>query len=166
MNQGTDKNTNSYLTFVLGEEFYATHVDKVLNILEMVRITKMPNSPSYMKGVINLRGKILPVIETRHRLRMESVPDTQNTCIIVMSIEINDKKIELGAIVDSVVEVIEIDDEDILPVPNIGNKYQAKIISGMVNKGDYFIMLLNANNLFSIEDIISMEISGGWEKGK
>ncbi len=84
MNAKTISNIKSYLTFKIGEEEYGAHVSKVLNILELQKITKVPKAPDYMKGVINLRGMVLPVIDTRVKLHMSPTEYTDNTCIVVI----------------------------------------------------------------------------------
>ncbi|PKP22598.1 MAG: chemotaxis protein CheW [Bacteroidetes bacterium HGW-Bacteroidetes-21] len=144
---------NSFLSFKLGEEIFAANVSKVLNILEMVKITKVPKCPDYMKGVINLRGSILPVIDTRIKLGMTVTEMTANTCILVLDIDYQKDSIHIGGLVDSVQEVLEIDPDKILPPPNIGSKFQSEFIYGMYKfKEDQFIMLLDMDKLFSTED--------------
>lgn len=149
--------SNSYLSFKLDAEVFAAHVSKVLNILELVRITKVPKSPEYMKGVINLRGSVLPVIDTRIKFGMTATEFTQNTCIIVMTIDMDGDNINIGALVDSVQEVLEIEKNMILPSPSIGSKYQSKFIDGMMKVNDQFIMLLDVDKVFSSDDLILLK---------
>ncbi len=145
---------NSYLSFKLGEEIFAANVSKVLNILEMVKITKVPKCPEYMKGVINLRGTILPVIDTRIKLGMSATELTPNTCILVLDIDFQKDSLHIGGLVDSVQEVLEIEPEQILSPPNIGSKYQSEFIYGMYKLNEeQFIMLLDMDKLFTTEDI-------------
>lgn len=148
---------SSYLTFKLGEEEFAAHVGKVLNILEMTKITEVPRSPSYMKGVINLRGAVLPVIDTRIKFGMSPTTYTGNTCIVVMDIELDSESVHVGALVDSVQAVIEIDDNQILPPPSIGHKYRSEFIDGVANINESFIMILNMDEVFSTDELISMQ---------
>ena len=89
MREGFTLKTDSYLTFKLGEETFGANVSKVLNILEMTKITKVPKSPGYMKGVINLRGSVLPLIDTRIKFDMPETEYTANTCILVLDIDMN-----------------------------------------------------------------------------
>ena len=96
---------NSYLTFKLGDEFFAANVSKVLNILEMTKVTKVPKAPNYMKGVINLRGSVLPLVDTRIKFDMTETEYTTNTSILVLDINMNGEPVHLGALVDSVQEV-------------------------------------------------------------
>lgn len=147
----------SYLTFKLGDEEFASHVSKVLNILEMTKITKVPKSPSYMKGVINLRGMVLPVIDTRLKFGMEETEVTDNTCIIVTELDMDGDTVNVGAIVDQVLAVVELNDNDIQPPPSIGNKFKTDFISGMAKLDERFIMILDLEKIFSTDEIIEMK---------
>lgn len=152
---------NSYLTFKLRDEIFGANVAKVLNILEMTKITKVPNSPSYMKGVINLRGSVLPLIDTRIKFDMGETVYTTNTCILVLDIEMGGDTVHVGALVDSVLEVIEIDNDHIQPPPSIGSKYKSEFIDGMAKIGDDFIMLLNMDLIFSTSELTLIKESSG-----
>jgi len=148
---------NSFLSFRLGEELFAANVSKVLEILEIPKITKVPRSPSFMRGVINLRGNVLPVIDTRVKFGFPIVPDTVNSCILVLNVLSEDKNIILGAVVDAVQEVMEIDNEAIQAVPSMGTKYKTEFISGMLKMGEDFIMLLNLDLVFTSEEMSILE---------
>lgn len=157
MNQENLSKINSYLSFKLGEEEFAAHVGKVLNILEMTRITEVPKAPEYMKGVINLRGIVLPVIDTRIKFGMTPTEYTANTCIIVLDIQVDNEIIQIGALVDAVQAVLEIDKNKVLPPPSIGSKYRSEFIEGVANIDEKFIMILNMDAVFSIEDVASLK---------
>ncbi len=144
---------NSYLTFKLGEELFAANVSKVLNILEMTKVTRVPKAPVYMKGVINLRGSVLPLIDTRIKFEMEETIYTTNTCILVLDINMNGESVHVGALVDSVQEVLEFDDRQIQPPPSIGTKYKSEFIEGMAKIDDNFVMILNMDLVFSTEEL-------------
>ena len=148
---------NSYLSFYLGEEEFATNVSKVLNILEMTKITEVPKAPDYMKGVINLRGTVLPVVDTRIKFGMTPTVYTTNTCIVVMEVEMEGETIQVGALVDSVQAVHEIDDNQIQPPPSIGSKFKSEFIYGMVKIEERFLMLLDMEKVFSTNEIISLK---------
>jgi purine-binding chemotaxis protein CheW len=145
--------TNSYLTFKLGNEEFGVHVSQVLNILEMARITEVPKAPDYMKGVINLRGMVLPIIDTRIKFGMPDTEYTNNTCIIVMDLEMEGKTIHIGSIVDEVLSVNEIAKNQIEPPPSIGNKYKSNFISGMAKVEEKFVMLLDMQKILSEEEL-------------
>jgi purine-binding chemotaxis protein CheW len=144
---------NSYLSFKLGEEIFGANVTKVLNILEIAKITKVPKAPLYMKGVINLRGSVLPLIDTRIKFDMGETVYTPNTCILVLDIDISGEVVHVGALVDSVHEVIEIEDTQILPPPSIGSKYKSEFIEGIAKINNDFIMLLNMDLIFSRSEL-------------
>lgn len=152
---------NSYLTFKLGDEIFGANVAKILNILEMTKITKVPKSPPYMKGVINLRGSVLPLIDTRIKFDLGETVYTTSTCILVLDIDLNNESVHVGALVDSVQEVIEIDDNQIQPPPSIGSKYKSEFIEGMAKINDEFIMLLNMDMIFSTQEISLLRESSG-----
>ncbi len=153
------KRINSYLTFKLGEEEFAAHVSKVLSIMEMTKITKVPKSPEYMKGVINLRGQVLPVVDTRIKFGMTATEYTKNTCIVVMEVEMGNDSVQVGALVDSVQEVLEITEDQIQPPPSIGSKYQSEFIYGMAKIDEKFIMLLDMDKVFSAKELSSLQSS-------
>jgi purine-binding chemotaxis protein CheW len=160
MKEGATK-INSYLTFKLGDEIFGANVAKVLNILEMTKITKVPKAPPYMKGVINLRGSVLPLIDTRVKFDLGETEYTTNTCILVLDIELNGEAVHVGALVDSVQEVIEIEDSKIQPPPSIGSKYKSEFIEGMAKINDEFIMLLNMDLIFSTTELSLLRESSG-----
>lgn len=145
--------SESYLTFKLGEEEFGVHVSQVLNILEMTRITEVPQAPCYMKGVINLRGMVLPVIDTRVKFGMPQTEYTHNTCIVVMDIEMEGDTIHLGSIVDEVLSVVEIEESQVEPPPSLGNQYRSEFIFGMAKIEDQFVMLLDMERVFRGEEI-------------
>ena len=146
----------SYLTFKLGDEEFAAHVSKVLNILELTKITEVPKSPNYMTGVINLRGSVLPVIDTRIKFGMTPTEFTPSTCIVVMDIDLEGESVHVGALVDSVQAVVEIEHDQIMPPPSLGNKYRSEFIEGVANLNDKFVMILNMDEVFSSEDLIDL----------
>ncbi len=148
---------NSYLIFELGNELFASHVKNVLKILEMQKITEVPKAPSYMKGVINLWGNVLPIIDTRQKFGMTAVEYTSKTCILVLSIKIDDEKTDIGAIVDSVQEVLEYDPENIKPSPSLGSQFKSEFIEGVMKINDKFIMVLNMDKVFSTDEIIELK---------
>ncbi len=153
MTKKEENKINSYLSFKLGEETFAANVGKVLNILEMVKITKVPKAPAYMKGVINLRGTVLPLVDTRVKFGMSETEYTANTCILVLDIDVDDDSVQVGALVDSVQEVLELSEKDILPPPSIGSKYKSDFIEGMARSNDQFIMILNMDMIFSTDEL-------------
>lgn len=152
-----NKKQNSYLSFKLGQETFASNVSKVLNIVEMPNITEVPQAPAYMKGVMNLRGTVLPVVDTRVKFGMSETIVTANTCVLVLEIEMDKEKVMVGALVDAVDEVIELEGNDIKPAPSIGDKYNTEFIFGMVEQKESFIMILDMDNVFSTDELIDLK---------
>jgi purine-binding chemotaxis protein CheW len=148
--------SNSYLTFKVGEEEFGAHVSQVLNILEMTRITEVPKTPDYMKGVINLRGTVLPIIDTRLKFGLPEAKYTSNTCIVVMDLDFNGDTVHIGAIVDEVLSVVEIEEGQIEPPPGIGNKYKSDFIFGMAKVREEFVMLLDMQKVLSSGEIADL----------
>lgn len=155
----TEKTTvYSYLTFQLGDELYASNVKNVINIVELTKITKVPRMPEYMLGIINLRGLVLPVIDARKKFGLPETEFTVNTCILVLDVVINNKSILVGALVDAVKEVIEINENEIKDPPSIGFSYNNYFITGVYKKkdDDVFIMILDMDSVFSTADIVTL----------
>ncbi len=147
----------SYLSFKLDDEFFAVDVKKVIEILEVPGITSIPLSPDYMAGVINLRGKVLPLIDTKVKFGLESIEFTVDTCIVVIEIEVEGEVLQIGTLVDAVLEVLEVPQSAIQPSPSIEAKYRLDFIRGMIRREDEFIMLLNLDQVFSIQDVMYMQ---------
>jgi len=152
-------NVKSYLLFTIENEKYGAGVHNVLNILEIQPITKIPKAPAYMKGIINLRGVVLPVIDTRIKLDMTPTEFTDNTCIVVMDFKLDDEIIHLGALVDSVDSVYEINENEIERTPNIGNGYRTEFITGVAKVNEHFVMILDLVKLFTSDEISCLKKS-------
>jgi purine-binding chemotaxis protein CheW len=144
--------TTSFLTFKLDEEVFGINVQQVLEIVEVTPITKVPGSLKCMRGVINLRGSILPVIDTRAKFKMTDTSFTVDTCIIVLSINSNNETLLVGALVDAVQKVIELPQENIQPSNSMGVLYEEKFITGMGKTDHGFIMILDVEKVFSVQD--------------
>jgi purine-binding chemotaxis protein CheW len=150
----TDINeTVQYLTFKLSDEVFALDVAKVREILEITTITKVPQTPDFMRGVINLRGSVVPVIDMRLKFGMSSTEQTVNTCIIVVEVQMDDEVIVLGALADSVQEVVEMEPEQIEAAPHIGTRLNTEFIKGMGKHDGRFIIILDIDKVFSGAEI-------------
>ena len=147
----------SFLSFKLDDEFFAVDVIKVIEVLEVPGITKIPLAPDYMTGIANLRGKVLPLIDIKVRFGLEPIQFSVDTCIIVIKIKVEGEELQIGALVDSVLEVLEVPRAEIQPSPSIEAKYKLEFIRGMFKKNDDFIMLLNLDAVFSIQDVQYMQ---------
>jgi purine-binding chemotaxis protein CheW len=146
-------NANQYLTFTLDDEQYAIGVAKVREVLEHTKITKLPRTANFMKGIINLRGTGVPVIDLRLKFGLPETPITKDTSIIVMEVEGQDGNVIVGALADSVHEVVDIDDKAIEPAPRFGTRLAAEFIKGVGKKDDLFIIILDIDLIFNAEEI-------------
>lgn len=150
-----DAQKGKFMTFQTGKEFFGISISYVNEIIAMQPITKIPEVEEYIKGLINLRGKIIPVIDVRTRFRLEPLEYTDRTCIIV----INVKDTVVGLIVEKIAEVDTIQDDDIVPPPALGKKEneQNKYVYGLARTGDTVKLLLDPEKLIKEEDIQAIE---------
>jgi purine-binding chemotaxis protein CheW len=146
-----------YLTFVLDEEMFALEIVKVREVLEFSTVTKVPRTPEFMSGVINLRGSVVPVVDLRLKFGMEKTAKTIDTCIIIVEIDIDEETTILGILADSVQEVIDMDASQIEPPPRIGTRLKTEFIQGMGKRGDEFLILLDIDKVFSAEELALVE---------
>lgn len=155
-NEGRAELAGKYLTFELGGESYGLEILKVHEIIKMLEITKIPRTPHYVKGVINLRGKIMPVIDLRRTFGMEEAEESRNTCIIVVQVQRGDTAVILGVIVDKVSEVMEIGKDEIEPAPSLGTQVDTQFILGMAKTRDSVKILLDMDKVMSEEEMESL----------
>ncbi|MDZ7794311.1 MAG: chemotaxis protein CheW [Spirochaetia bacterium] len=162
--------TNQYLTFSLSNELYALEVSKVKEVLEYQPITRVPKTPDFMRGVINVRGGIVPIVDLRLKFDLPAQEQTVDTCIIVLEIAIENETITVGTIADNVHEVVEIQPEEIEPTPKIGTRLDTDFIEGIGKNNDRFLVILNIDKILTSEEITSMadqaaqDTSGSTEK--
>lgn len=147
----------TYLTFSLGQENFAINVDHVEKILEYQPVTEVPKAPEYMLGVFNLRGEVIPLVDTRIKFGMERSEITTSTCVLVITITNETEKVKLGALVDSVKEVIKHNVKDIMPIPTIGKQNKTEFLHGVLKLNEQFVLLLNADKIFSVDEIIELK---------
>ncbi len=145
--------TNQFLAFNLEKETFAFDISKVREVLEFTSVTKVPQTPKMMKGVINLRGSVVPVIDMRIKFGMEETKKTVNTVIIIIEIELEDENTMVGAVVDSVKEVMDLDAEHMEPPPKIGTKLNTDFIRGMGKKDGQFIIILDIEQIFTSSEL-------------
>jgi len=148
--------TCQFMTFKLGDELFAINVSQVREVLEVQQITKVPTAPAYMRGVVNVRGQAIPVVDLRQRFGLPSVPDNINTRVIVMELNIDGETAVIGGLADSVHEVIELEEGNINPPPRIAMRWRTDFILGMGKRGEEFIIILNVNAVFSSEELIAV----------
>lgn len=156
MDNSTIAETNQYLTFALGDEDFAIEIAKVREVLDYTNITKVPRSPEFLRGVINLRGSVVPVIDLRLNLNMSPIKRTVDTCIVIVDVNLGGEIIQMGALADSVQEVVDIDPSQIGPAPSLGTKLNTDFIQGMGKRGDAFLIILDIDKVLSSDDLNQM----------
>jgi purine-binding chemotaxis protein CheW len=152
----SDTRTNQYLTFTLEEEQYAITVVKVQEVIEFTHITKIPKTTAFMKGVVNIRGSSVPVIDLRVKFGMPEAVDMKTASIIVTEVETPTGNLVLGALADSVQEVIELEPSQIEPAPRFGAKLNIEFIDGIGKKDEKFIIILNIDKIFNTDEVIQI----------
>ena len=152
--------TSQYLTFKLEDEVFALDIGKVREVLDFTLIAKVPQTPDFMLGVINLRGTVVPVVDMRLKFATTQTGTTVNTCIIIVEIEIDGENTVLGALVDSVQEVMDLDPDQIEPAPRIGTRLNTKFIKGMGKRDNHFIIILDIDKVFSTDELSMAQTIG------
>lgn len=158
MAQEESNDTNQYLTFKLDGEIFGVAIGKVREVLDFTSVTRVPQTPTYMRGVINLRGSVVPVMDLRLKFGLASTEKTVNTCIIIVEIEMEGETTVLGALADSVQEVLDLESEQIEPPPRIGTKLRTEFIRGMGKHGEEFIIILDIDRVFSAEELAAVQV--------
>ncbi len=152
--------TTQYLTFKLDEEIFALDIGKVREVLDFTTVTKVPQTPEFMRGVINLRGSVVPVVDMRLKFGMSRTEKTVHTCIIIAEITIDSETTVLGALADSVQEVIDLEPDSIEPAPKIGTRLNTEFIRGMGKRDSNFIMILDIDKVFSEGELSIVQDAG------
>jgi purine-binding chemotaxis protein CheW len=142
-----------YLTFKLEDEVFAVDISKVREVLDFTTVTKVPRTPEFMRGVINLRGSVVPVVDLRLKFGLAKTEKTVNTCIIITEVSVDNETAVLGVLADSVQEVMDLEPGQIEPAPKIGTRLKTEFIKGMGKQNENFIILLDIDKVFSSEDI-------------
>jgi len=149
-----------HLTFKLDDEVFAIDISKIREVLEYTTVTKVPRTPAFMCGVINLRGGVVPVVDLRLKFGMSEAEKTVNTCIIIVEVDLDGETTVLGALADSVQEVFEFEADQIEPAPKIGTRLKTEFIKGMGKRDDQFIMILDIDRVFSTDELAVVNDAG------
>ena len=152
-NQAAASLAGHYITFKLGDELFAINVFQVREILDLMPITKVPTAPEHLRGVVNVRGKAIPVVDLRRRFGLPPVADTVHTRIVVLELDLDGAPCTVGGQADSVHNVIELDAAEIEPPPSLASRWRAELVRGMARRGEDFIMILDVDRIFSMEDL-------------
>ncbi len=145
--------SHQYLTFKLGEEMFAIDVSQVREILDVTTITKVPRAPEFMRGVINVRGSVVPVVDLRMKFGMTGTERTKDTRIVVMEVALDGGPTTIGTLADAVHNVMDIESSSIEPAPKVGARWNTEFIKGIGKHNDEFIIVLNVDRIFSAEEL-------------
>ena len=146
-----------FLSFALGDEVFAVNVLQVKEILDVINITRVPQMPDYLLGVINLRGSVVPVVDLRCKFGMEKRTLNQESCIVVLEVDFDGERVIIGALTDAVREVLDLAADQIEPPPRMGMKLRSEFIRGMGKQGETFIIILDIDKIFSSDELCVMQ---------
>ena len=152
--------SSQYLTFRLDEELFALDIGKVREVLEFSTITRVPRTPDFVRGVINLRGNVVPVVDLKLKLGLSRTEKTIDTCVVITEIDMDGDKMVMGALADSVQEVLELDPAQIDPPPRMGTRIDGACIRGMGKREEQFVMILDIDRVLSPGDLRAMGTAG------
>jgi len=150
----TPRTITSYITFKLGDELFAIDVARVREVLDLSEITRVPTAPPYMRGVVNVRGGAVPVVDLRLKFGLPATADTVNTRIVVFELELDGELAIVGGLADSVHEVLEIDQAEIREPPRIAMRWRADMIQGLGKKAEQFIIVLDIARVFASDQAL------------
>ena len=156
-NTVVDAKTNKHLTFCLGDEEYGLDILKVQEIIGIMSITRVPRTPKSVRGVINLRGKVIPVVDLREKFELGFVEDTDRTCIVVVQVAGNSGPTTMGVVVDEVSEVLDIADNEVEETPEFGGEVEAEFVQGIGKVDDRVVMLLDIDRVLSGKEVSVVE---------
>ncbi len=149
-----------YLTFQLEDEIFSIDVSQVREVLDLSTITKVPQAPDFMCGVINVRGSVVPVVDMRLKFGMSAIERTHDTRIVVMELDMDGEITIFGAMADSVKEVIELEPDQIEPPPKLGSRWRTEFIRGIGKRDEYFILILDVDRIFSGDELVMVQAAG------
>jgi len=149
--------TQQYLTFLLGEDIYGVDILRVQEVRGWTKVREIPNTPEYVRGVLDLRGTIVPIIDLRTRLSIEAVEYTSITVVIVLAIEIGDEKYVIGIVVDTVSDVLDVVKSEIKKAPNFGTRVETKFIDGMVMANAGMVVLMNIDKMLNPDELHALK---------
>jgi len=158
-NQEPGNNTITCLCFRVGNELFALEISKTVEIINIHTITKVPNTPPYIPGVINLRGNVIPILDTRTKLGFQSLENNEKKCIIIIIVDFEGEHLTMGALVDSVEEVIEVQKSEINQASSMKKQFNLDYLDGMLKHDESFVMLLNIDKLLSTDELYSFQLS-------
>lgn len=154
-----------YLTFLLGGEMFAIEILNIKEIIEYGSLTTVPMMPEFIRGVINLRGRVVPVIDLQARFGRQSTEVGKRTCNVIIEVEADGEKVDVGIVVDAVSEVLEIPAGEIEPAPSFGAKIRSDFISGMGKVNGKFVIILSVDKVLSVDEMAILSTVAGADAG-
>ncbi len=158
--------TSQYLSFRLDQESFAVDIGRVREVLELTSLTKVPGTPEFMRGVINLRGSVVPVVDIKVKLGLGLTSKTVETCVVISEIVVDGERTVLGVLVDSLQEVIDLDSQHLVPPPRLGARFNSSAVRGMGTRDEHFIMILDFDRIFTADDLRISEGAARVETGE
>ncbi len=149
----TDTDTDQYLTFILAEEEYGVDILRVQEIKGWDSVTPIPNTPDYIKGVINLRGTIVPIVDLRERFNMNNIEYGPMTVVIVLKVVAEDKERIMGIVVDAVSDVYNVSEDEMKPAPDFGNVVNIEFVKGLATVNEKMVIILNIDHLLTADEL-------------
>ena len=143
-----------YLTFNLDDEVFALEISRIREVLEFTSVTPVPRTPLFMRGVINLRGNVVPVVDLKRQFGMTETERSINACVIIIEMKVDGEQTILGALADSVQQVMDLEPEQIASPPRIGSRLKTEFIKGMGKHEDKFIIILDIDKVFSNDELL------------
>lgn len=156
---GTTTDPSQYLTFTLDRELFAIDIGRIREVVAFNTATKVPRTPDFMRGVINLRGHVVPVIDLRLKLGLSPIEKTVDTCVIILEVEVDGDRTVVGALADSVQEVVDLNADQIAPPPRMGTRIDTECIRGIGRRDEQFVVILDIDRVLSSGEVRA--VSGG-----
>ncbi len=166
MNETNAVSSYQYVTFSLSDELFGVEVSRTREILSLTPVTKVPQMPEYLLGVINLRGQVVPVIDMRLKLGLPAGEETEDTCIIVVELQVDGEPMIVGALADAVREVLEIRSDQIEAPPRLGTRLNTEFIQGMGKVNEQFLILLDIDRVFNSDELSLVQDVGQVEEAQ
>lgn len=147
----------TYFVFQVQKEIFTVPVSRVMNVLELMTPSRIPETPDYLEGIVNVRGELLPVIDSRLKFGMDKTELGADACIIVLEIAGHSDQFKLGLVVDKARDVMEVSDEEIETVPDMGLELNPEYVKGVINRNEEIILLLDIDKIFSRKEITEIK---------
>jgi purine-binding chemotaxis protein CheW len=153
MSGGTSNDVSQYLSFTLDRELFAIDIRRIREVVAFNTATRVPRTPDFMRGVINLRGHVVPVIDLRLKLGLPPIEKTVDTCVIILEVEVDGDRTVVGALADSVQEVVDLAAEQVAPPPRMGTRIETDCIRGIGRREEQFLVILDIDRVLTAGEV-------------